>query len=182
MHTDAADSEIPCSRSLRIQSPRIANRHSELVFVQASRDVWMGFSSDVWIHAQGDGGRLVQPSSTFGERPQFRLALDVEQKDTRLQSCREFFPCFADSRKDDFHCCFAMGDEYSLQFASRDNVESASSFRQEAQQRQVRISFYRIADCVGYFAKGSLKIAQPFFDRGRRINIEGRTVLFSQRG
>src|ERR1700686_1798483 len=182
MHADPAYFEITRPGCISVERPRVANGHTEFMLAQSRRNIGMSFGGDVGIHSQRDRRSLAHAAGALRQRPQLRLALDVEKHDSCLQGRGQFLARFAYAREYDSLRGLTFRSEYSFQFATRDHVESASLPGQHSKNAQVGICFHGVADCVGQVTKRCVERVVPLADHGRRVDIERRAVLLGQFG
>src|SRR6202158_5427762 len=174
--------EITRPRRVSVERPRVADGHAEFMLAQSRRDIGMSFGGDVGIHSQRDRGALAHAAGALRQRPQLRLALDVEKHDSCLQCRGQFLARFAYTREYDSFRGLTFRSEYSFQFATRDHVESASLPGQHSKNAQVGIGFHGVADGVRQVTKRCVERVVLLADHGRRVDIERRAVLLGQFG
>src|SRR5271166_5622576 len=80
VNADACRLEVRGRDTLVVEFRRIAHRHSELVFVQAGRNIRVSASVHVGIHAHGEEGGLAQVRGASGKKLQLAGALDVKEQ------------------------------------------------------------------------------------------------------
>ena len=111
-----------CGR-VAIERQSIGDRHTELVFLETSRDVGMRFGIDIRIDAQADRRALAKAGGDAGQTIQLAGGFDVEAEDARLQRGFHFRFGFTDAGEDDLFRVTA-GGEHTRQLATRNDVET----------------------------------------------------------
>src|SRR5258708_19099496 len=182
MNAHAGNVEISCARRLGVKRPGIAEGHAKLMFAQAGRDVRMGVGRNIRVHPQRNRGSGAESGGTFRQRPQFRFALYVEEQNASLQRSRQCLEWCASGRENSFPGRSTVRCQHAFQFAAGDHVKAAALFCQQAQDAQVRVSFYGIADGVRYLAKRSVECVVSLLDHRGRIDIKGRPVSLDKCG
>src|SRR5437667_11112656 len=86
MYADASNLQISAPGRLRIELARLVDRNPKLVLLQSGRNVRMRVSGNIGIYSQCDSCPLPRPRGTLRQHPQLRLALHVEQQNSRLDS------------------------------------------------------------------------------------------------
>ena len=77
--------QIRLLRRLRVERPRLGNRHAELVLMQSGRNIRMSFRRNVRIHPHRDRRPFLQSRRGCRKQVQFRCAFNVEQQYPRAQ-------------------------------------------------------------------------------------------------
>ena len=145
MGVDADDGEAGKAGRVRVDLPCARDRHAELVFRAAGRDLAMRSGVDVGIDA--DRNRRLHPfrQGHLGERRHLRLALDVEAQDAGVEARGHLGARLADAREDDA-LARHPGGARAAQLALRDDVHAGAEAREGLQHRLVGIRLDGVAD------------------------------------
>ncbi len=176
MNAHASNVKIRLLRRSRIQFFCFRNRHSELVLVQPRRYIGMGLRRYVWVHPDCDRGPLLHPLCRGCQCPQFRGALDIEQKNPGLERKLDLRHGLAHAREHNAARRRSLHPQHTLQFAAGNNIKSCARALHQLQDGQRRVRFHRVAKRVGNGSKSADKGLQPRADHFRRVNIEGSAV------
>src|SRR5271155_727108 len=79
VYADAGNLQRLPFRRLSVKSASVVNGYAEFVLMQAGGNIRMRLGRNVRIHTESNPGFFLYSGSGFCERPQFRLALNVEK-------------------------------------------------------------------------------------------------------
>src|SRR6266542_4436440 len=163
-----------------LQAPRPAEDlarhsdvHSELVVLQAGRDVGMGLRVDVRIDAQGYPRGFPLPLSRGVNLLHLALRLHVEREEARGDPILDFLVRLAHTREDNP----VRGEtrlETGAQLPTRDDVRSRAQLCQETQDGQIRIGLGRVTDQMRDPGEGPVEAAEVLLDGRPAVDIDGR--------
>jgi len=135
----------------------------------------------VRVNTEGEFGDLLQLLGAAAEQLQLALALYVEKQDTVAERRQQFILSLADAREDYFLQGFLPGQAHTFEFASRNDVKARAQLGQHAQETQVGVGFYRVADRVVHATKSAIQDLVAFANCARGVNIERRAVFSRDR-
>ena len=145
----------------------------ELVLLESRRDVGMGASIDIRVHAQRDADGPAEARTDRGEAPDLVLALRVDVPDSGAHRLLQFRFALPHSREHD-SLGRETGAQGGLKLQARDDVGPGAARRQEAQQRAARVGFQGIADPVRDPGEGLLVRREGLEHGGRAVEVERR--------
>ncbi len=180
MNADPCRFESPVLRASPVKARSVAPGHSELVLMQAGRDIWMGFRGHVGIHADRESRRFAKMGRPRRQQFQFAGAFHIEQKDAGTQREIDFIGLLADSREDHAARRFSADLSYPLQLAARHDIETRAQPLQQPQDGKVGIRLYGIADAVFATAKCLVELLIALMHRRAGIHVQRRAVVRSQ--
>src|SRR6185312_13037743 len=122
----------------------LADVDSEFVTQTPGSDMGVSIGGYVWIHTKSDtrlDSAAVRQRVHQGE---LGLRLAVERENSRVEGGVDLLRGLADARKNHLSRITA-GFENPMQLAAGDDVEPSAGVRQQTQNRQVAVGFYRVA-------------------------------------
>ena len=111
---------------------------------------------DVRIRPNGNSCPVAGISGNSMNRFQLSRRLDIEKQNTGIESVPDFAVSFADPGKNDFFR-ITPSPKYPEQFTAGNDVESDTPFRKTAEQIDVGIRLYCVADQVRNGTKSLIK-------------------------
>ena len=163
-------------RGLGIDLARPGNGNPELVVIAPRRDLLVRLRVDVGVHPHGDGRDRPHLRRHRGKPGELRLALHVELADPALERHAHLARGLAHPGKDDPVAGHACGLRAQV-LAARHHVHARSERRHEPDHGLVGIGLHGVADEVRPPGQRLLEKPEMPGQRGRRIDIEGRTHL-----
>ena len=150
---------------------------SELVLLQARRDVGMRARVDVGVDAQGDP----RPPSRgargrVGDALDLPLRLRVESQEARLDAGADLLVRLPDAGEDD-----PLGRESAFeagaQLAARDDIRARAERGEAREDREAGVGLGGVADQVGESGKRGVEAPEGLRDFRPAVDVERRAVL-----
>src|SRR5215469_2789468 len=172
MHAHSSGPQVFRLCRASVQAGGLAYGHSKFMLLQSGRDVRMGVSGNIRIHAERDACKTFEFGRASGELVQFRLALQIEQQNIGPKCGFHFGGCLADAGKNDISGCTSTCPPYALQFSARNHVKSATELLEQPQNAEIGVGFYGVVNRVLDMAKCKVEGQNTFANRSRGIDIE----------
>src|SRR5258708_12666962 len=134
MNADSCHLQIPHPRGLRVKSARTYDGHSELVFVQAGRNIRMRVSRHVRIHTKCDARDFPQLGGALGQSPDLPFPLPLDQQTPAFQRRSHLAASLAHAGEDGPVRGAAADRQYPLQLSAGNYVKPASLPPQQSQK------------------------------------------------
>src|SRR3974390_692946 len=179
MRADSLPVDPAGTPMLQVEPARRFPIDSKFVAMMSGGNVRMATGNDVRIDA--DGRRSAHSHARrFGSK-QIKLCgrLHIEEKNAREKPFSNFFARFSDARENDAASWHATPPE-TIKFSAGNNVEPATEGGKHAQNAQIRIGFYRVANRMRQLAKRGIHAAVGLLDA--RPAVEVRRGSKSLRG
>ncbi len=148
MHADGGGLKGREVTGLEIDRPSALDRNTELVFTQTGGDVGMRFYCHVGIDAERESCTLAEVVSTLRQQLKFRFALNVEEKNARMESRVDLPRLLTHAREDNPCQRLRGGAANTFQFPTGDDIESAPLALQPLEKGKRGVRLHRIADGV----------------------------------
>ena len=153
--------------------------HAKLVALESGGDIGVGLGVDVRVHADADRRGLAFCDGHFAQNLQLCFAFHVETQNASLQRLPHFQARFTHAGKNHL-AGIATGGNDTLQFTTRDDVESTPLAGKKLQQRQRGVGFHGIADMQLASGETTLVSGQCIAHGGHRIDEKRRAVLLGK--
>ena len=127
---------------------------------------------DVRIDADGRRGAHAQARRFRSQQIKLRGRLHIEKKNPRAQRLANFLAGFPDAGKNDAVSRHADAAQ-AIKFSARNNVESAAKRSKHAQDAQIRIGLYGVANRVRKRAERGIHAAIGLLDARAAVEIGG---------
>jgi hypothetical protein len=169
VHADEAQPGQPLP--LAIDREGVLQRDAELVRLQAGGDVRMAPGVDVGIDAQRHARLPLQPARDGGDAIELARRLGVDGADAVRDRVFELGPGLADAGEDDIGGS-ETGAERHLDLARRIGVGAAAERAEQAHDRQRRVGFQRVMDCVRIAVEGRVDRRVRLGDGSRAVDVD----------
>ena len=172
MHIHAHDLDARQGGGMGIGLARMDKGNPELRLGLAGVDLGVGLGVHIGIDPQRDGRALAHRQGDFVQRRQFRLALDIELMDARVQRGAHLGFGLAHAGKDDLAGGNARRQRLG-QFAARHHIGARAQLRQCFENRQIVVGLDRVGDQRARRQRAREHLEMTL-QRGGGIAIKGR--------